>query len=170
MAYDEDLANRIRELVADEPGLTEKHGDEAAAEVARKFRRTMRGLSRRHGAWEVKTMGDGIMLWVSNAAQAIALAAGAVEQVQASVDLPPVRVGVHTGPAVMQGSDWFGSAVNVAARLADEAAPGEALISAATRSAACGAMTGPLLTGPLMTGREIVLRGLERPIVAWRLG
>jgi class 3 adenylate cyclase len=79
-------------------------------------------------------------------------------------DLLPVRVGVHTGPAVMCGCDWYGSAVNVAARLAAEAEPNEALVSAATRAAASGD-----LTRRLETRRELVLRGLERPIAAWRL-
>lgn len=64
----------------------------------------------------------------------------------------------------MRGWDWYGSAVNVAARLAGEAEPNEALISYATRSAArrdLGAL--------LRTRCELVLRGVERPIVVWRL-
>ncbi len=144
--------------------LTETRGDEAAAEIARVFRRTMRALSRKYDAWQVKSMGDGVMIWAPDAAKAVALAAHAVKEVGASSDLPPVRVGVHTGPAVMQGLDWYGSTVNVAARLADEAEPGQALISGATLSAAQAT-----LTRPLKLRREVVLRGVERPIVAWRL-
>ncbi len=144
--------------------LTETRGDEAAAEVARRFRRTMRSLSREHGAWQVKSMGDGVMIWAPDAAQAVALAARAVEEVGTIPDLLPVRIGVHTGPAVMQGLDWYGSTVNVAARLADEAEPGQALISGATLSAAQAG-----LTRSLRLQRELVLRGVERPIVAWRL-
>lgn len=144
--------------------LTERLGDEAAAEIAREFRRTMRTLSRRHGAWQVKSMGDGVMIWAPDAAQAVALAARAVEEIGASSEMLPVRIGVHTGPAVMQGLDWYGSTVNVAARLADEAEPNQALISGATLSAAIGR-----LTEPLKLRREVALRGIERPIVAWRL-
>src|SRR5919197_1424184 len=116
--------------------LTDRHGDEAAARVAREFRRTMCALSRDHGAWQVKSMGDGVMIWSPDAGEAVALAADALERVGAREDLLPVRVGVHTGPAVMRGRDWYGGAVNVAARLAAEAQPNEALISAATRDAA----------------------------------
>jgi class 3 adenylate cyclase len=47
--------------------LTEEHGDEAAAQVAREFRRTMCALSREHGAWQVKSMGDGVMIWTPDA-------------------------------------------------------------------------------------------------------
>jgi class 3 adenylate cyclase len=142
-------------------GLTEERGDEAAARVAREFRRTMCALSREHGAWQVKSMGDGVMIWAPDAARAVELA---VETIKAQPDLPPVRVGVHTGPAVMSGLDWYGSTVNLASRLADEADPGQALISGATLSAAIGE-----LPEPPKARREILLRGFERPIVAWRL-
>ena len=79
-------------------------------------------------------------------------------------DLLPVRVGVHTGPVVMLGGDWYGSAVNVAARLAAEATANEALISWATRSAACGD-----LGWTAKHHCEVVLRGVERPVAVWRL-
>ena len=118
--------------------LTEERGDEAAARVAREFRRTMCALTREHGATQVKSMGDGVMIWSPDAGRAVALAAHTVEDVGTRPDLLPVRVGVHTGPAVMQGCDWYGSAVNVAASLADQAAPNEALISPATRDAVGG--------------------------------
>jgi adenylate cyclase len=144
--------------------LTEDRGDEAAARVAREFRRTMCALSREHGAWQVKSMGDGVMIWSPDAGQAVALAAQTVEDVGTRPDLLPVRVGVHTGPAVMRGCDWYGSAVNVAARLADQAEPNEALISAATRAA-----VGGRGTWALADRRELALRGVARPVSAWRL-
>jgi adenylate cyclase len=50
-------------------------------------------------------------------------------------------VGMHTGPAVERGGDWFGATVNLAARLAAAAAGGQALLTAATR-AACGDVEG----------------------------
>ena len=144
--------------------LTEERGDEAAARVAREFRRTMCALSREHGAWQVKSMGDGVMIWAPDAGRAVALAARTVERVGTRADLLPVRVGVHTGPAVMRGCDWYGSAVNIAARLADQAEPNEALISAATRAAVRVSDTRPL-----SDRRELALRGVARPVSAWRL-
>ena len=144
--------------------LTEEHGDEAAARVAREFRRTMCALSREHGAWQIKSMGDGVMIWSPDAGHAMALAAHTVDESDPAQDLLPVHVGVHTGPAVMRGCDWYGAAVNVAARLATEAEPNEALVSAATRDAARGA-DAPMLSGR----RELTLRGVARPVSAWRL-
>jgi adenylate cyclase len=144
--------------------LTEHRGDEAAARVANEFRRTMCAISRDHGARQVKSMGDGVMIWAPDAGDAISLAARAVEEVGSRPDLLPVRVGVNTGPAVMRGYDWYGSAVNVAARLARESAPNEALVSASTRAAARDE-----LPHRLIARRELSLRGVDRPIAAWRL-
>src|SRR5437762_11602088 len=70
--------------------LTEERGDDAAARVAREFRRTMCALSRDHGAWQVKSMGDGVMIWAPDAGDAVALAARAVERVGTRSDLLPV--------------------------------------------------------------------------------
>jgi class 3 adenylate cyclase len=144
--------------------LTEERGDQAAARLAREFLRTMCALSREHGATQVKSMGDGVMIWAPDAGAAVALAARTVGEVGRRPDLLPVRVGVHTGPAVMQGCDWYGSAVNVAARLAREAEPNQALVSAATQAAARGR-----LEHPLVARRELLLRGLGQPISVWRL-
>jgi adenylate cyclase len=144
--------------------LTEQLGDEAAALVARQFVTEMSAASRRYGAWHVKSLGDGVMIWAPDAANAIALAEHAVSEVGTRPDLLPVRAGVHTGPAVMHGFDWYGSAVNVAARLAGAARPGEALVSSDSLSAASGRLTR--CPG---TRREVALRGLARPIVAWPL-
>jgi adenylate cyclase len=144
--------------------LTEERGDEAAADVAREFCRVTCALSREHGATQVKSMGDGAMIWAPDPADAIALAAHAVADVGTRSDLLPVRVGVHTGPAVMRGCDWYGGAVNVAARLARQAEPNEALVSAATRAAA-----GHRLAAALDDRREVALRGVRDVVAAWRL-
>ena len=122
----------------------------------------MSALSREHGAWHVKSLGDGAMIWAPDAAKAVALAARALEEVGTRTDLLPVRVGAHTGPAVMRGGDWYGNTVNVAARLADQAEPNEALISYTTHSAAQH-------DSSLRCRHEFLLHGVEHPVVAWRL-
>jgi class 3 adenylate cyclase len=144
--------------------LTERLGDEAAANLAREFRRTMCAASREHGAHQIKSMGDGVMILAKDPTAAVALAARAVEEVGKRADLLPVRVGVHTGPAVRRGCDWYGSSVNLAARLAREAQPNEALISATTRARARGDV-GQRLTMP----RDLALRGMDHPVATWRL-
>ena len=92
------------------------------------------------------------------------LATAAVEELGSRGDLLPVRVGVHTGPAVMRGGDWYGGAVNLAARLATAAEPNQVLVSGATRAAA---RTGR--DWPARNRRELALAGVDRPTVAWAL-
>jgi adenylate cyclase len=154
-------------LFADLVGFTalaERCGDEVAARVAGEFRALMAGLSRRHGAWHVKSMGDGAMIWAPDATRALALAAHALIAVGARGDLLPVRVGAHTGAAVMRGDDWYGSAVNLASRLANQAGANEALVSGATRCAA-----GTDHRWPLAYQGEVALRGVGQPVGVWRL-
>jgi class 3 adenylate cyclase len=142
--------------------LTEQRGDEAAMRVAREFRRVMRALSHEHGAWHVKSMGDGAMICVPDATRAVALAGRTLTEVGARPDLLPVRIGAHTGPAVLHDGDWYGSAVNVAARLVGAARPNEALVSDTTRDAAA---VGARRT---LGRRDVVgLRGVDAPVGVW---
>jgi class 3 adenylate cyclase len=145
--------------------LTEQAGDQAAADVAREFRRTMLLLSREHGACHVKSMGDGAMIWVPDAGSAVRLAERTLTEVGMRPDLLPVRVGAHTGHAVMRDGDWYGSAVNVAARLADMAEPNEAVVSDATQSIA-----DDEARSVLCCRGEVGLRGVAQPVVVWRMG
>ena len=144
--------------------LTEQRGDDAAARVAHDFWRAMSVLCREYGARQVKAMGDGAMIWAPDAARAVTLATSAVDRLGTRGDLLPVRVGVHTGSAVMRGGDWYGGAVNLAARLAAAAEPNQVLVSGATRTAA---RTGR--NWPARSRRELVLAGVDRPTVAWAL-
>jgi adenylate cyclase len=56
----------------------------------------------------------------------------------ANAGLPPAHVGLHTGPVVFQEGDYYGQTVNIAARIADFARPGEVLVSRAVAEASTG--------------------------------
>jgi adenylate cyclase len=109
--------------------LTDAEGDDRAAEVALGLYGKVRGLLPRYGAHELKTLGDGMALRCDAAADGIALALRIVEEIESIPGCPPVRVGVHTGPAVQKQGEWYGRTVNVAARLCSAAAGGEVLVS-----------------------------------------
>ena len=143
---------------------TERMGDEAAADLAREFRRTMCALSCELDARQIKSMGDGVMIWARDPAAAVEIASRCVADVGTREDLLPVRVGVNTGPAVRRGRDWFGTSVNVAARLAAQAEPNQALISAATHEA-----VGARNARKVADRRELSLRGVADPVAVWRL-
>ena len=116
--------------------LTTAQGDDRAAEVALDFYRRVRSLLPSHRAEEVKTIGDAMMLRCEDPAMAVRLGLRIVDDLEAVAGFPPVRVGMHTGPAVSREGDWYGATVNVAARLCAVAGGGEVLVSDATRECA----------------------------------
>jgi adenylate cyclase len=123
-------------LFADLVGFTAlsiERGDEQAADVATRFQHEVKRLAARHEATVVKSLGDGAMVCARDAGAALRLG---LELANGLDDLPPVRVGVNTGPAVERDGDFFGSTVNLAARLSQAARGGEVLVTEATRAAA----------------------------------
>jgi adenylate cyclase len=115
--------------------LTDADGDARAAAVAAALQRRVTALAERHRAEVVKLMGDAAMLRCSEPSSAIRLGLHLSAEVDADPDLPPVRVGIHSGTAVTHQGDWYGRAVNVASRLCTVAAGGEVLVSEATLAA-----------------------------------
>lgn len=116
--------------------LTEAHGDEEAADLIASFCGEVRQLLPGHGAQEVKTIGDELMIRADSAADAIRLALRIVGEVGGRHGFPAVRAGLHTGPAVARGDDWFGATVNVASRVSRHATAGEILFTDTSRQAA----------------------------------
>ncbi|OLE38448.1 MAG: hypothetical protein AUG48_01740 [Actinobacteria bacterium 13_1_20CM_3_68_9] len=97
--------------------LAETEGDGRALEVAVDLQRRVRSLLADHGAEQVKSIGDGLMLRCTNPASAVRLGLRLVGELAADPGFPPVRVGIHSGPALTRDGDWYGRTVNVAARL-----------------------------------------------------
>ena len=89
-----------------------------------------------HSGEEIKTIGDAMMVRCEDPREGVELGLRISEQIGEQPDLPPLRIAVHTGTAVSRGGDWYGSAVNVAARLCSAAGGDEVLVSEATREAA----------------------------------
>jgi len=116
--------------------LTDSEGDERAAAVAAALHDHVCDLALEHDAEVVKAMGDAAMIRCDEAPAAIELALGLVDRVESDRGLPPIRVGVHRGPAVGRDGDWYGRTVNVASRLCSVAAGGEVLVSESTLAAA----------------------------------
>jgi adenylate cyclase len=113
--------------------LTEAHGDSSASKIAADFVAGVRRILANYDAEEVKTIGDEVMIRVVDPETAVRIGLQIVDQL-AFHRSPPVRVGVHSGPAIHRDGDWFGSTVNVASRVANAAKPGEVLLTDATRS------------------------------------
>ncbi len=153
-------------LFADIVGFTaytEVHGDARAAELAWRLR-----IGVEHAlcadSHVVKTLGDAVMVRVADPAEASAaglrIVAGALP---GELD-PPVRVGIACGPAVECEGDFFGAAVNLAARISAVAGPGEML---ATSEVAAAARAVRL---PARSRGAFELHNIARPVVLHTIG
>jgi adenylate cyclase len=120
--------------------LTEERGDEAAADLATRLAGLVRRSALEHDGTPVKWLGDGVMFYFRDPAAAV-LAALEMAEVVVSQGLPPAHVGIHAGPVIVQEGDYFGRTVNLAARIAEYARPGEVLV---TQEVVDAAQAGPV--------------------------
>lgn len=136
--------------------FTAQQGDAAAISLLAEHHRTVSPVVRRFGGQIVKRLGDGLMLTFSDPAYAVR---AAVELVGMPPDELRLRAGVHTGSAVVSRDDVVGHAVNVAARITDQADGGQVLVSDAAVVAA-GEITGVSL------GEAVhqTLKGVPEPV------
>jgi adenylate cyclase len=118
--------------------LTDERGDQAAADLATNLATLVRRVSHEHGGEPVKWLGDGVMFYFEDPGHGVSAAVDMVEALEAG-GLPPAHVGIDAGPVVFQEGDYFGRTVNVAARIAEYARPGEVLVSQEVVDAADGA-------------------------------
>jgi adenylate cyclase len=96
----------------------------------------------------VKWLGDGVMFYFRAPAGAV-LAAVEMVAVVGRQGLPPAHVGIHAGPVVFQEGDYFGRTVNLAARIAEYARPGEVLVSQEVVDAAAAGPVAFTEIGPV---------------------
>jgi adenylate cyclase len=108
--------------------LTESAGDAAAARLASMLGELAERAAALHDGRVVKLLGDGAMLYFDEPLDAARGALELVRQIDRS-DLPPARGGAHAGPVIERDGDYFGRTVNVAARTAAQATPGQVLAS-----------------------------------------
>jgi adenylate cyclase len=121
--------------------LTEERGDAAAAGLAE----------------TLALLVDGVMVYYREPAGAVRSALELVEEVP-EAGLPPAHVGVAAGPVVIQGGDYFGRTVNLAARIASRAGPGQVLVSDRVAESA------PPEGVALVELGELRLKGFARPL------
>ena len=137
--------------------LTEERGDAAAAGLAETLAVLVGRSAREYGGVPVKWLGDGVMVWFREPAGAVVSALQLVEEVP-EAGLPPAHVGVAAGPVVVQGGDYFGRTVNLAARIASRAGPGQVLVSQSVAESAPPAGVALVELG------ELRLKGFARPV------
>jgi adenylate cyclase len=116
--------------------LTEAHGDEEAARLVADFSETVRAELPAFGGTHVKSIGDALMLRIPEPVDAIQVGLLIANDLMTGHGAPAVRVGLHHGECVERDGDFFGAAVNLAARVSGQAVGGEVLLTAHTAALA----------------------------------
>jgi len=141
--------------------LTHTKGDELAMETLTRLEGAVRPLALEHEGKLVKQIGDGLMLAFRRPDDAVAFARRALDAVAHDPDIPPLHVGIHTGPAIYRAGDYIGSTVNVASRVTGTSSAGEILLTDAVAAALTEETTEPV--GVRM------LRGAAQPVRLFRV-
>jgi adenylate cyclase len=137
-------------------------GDEPAIALLRDVSEAIEPPIVRRRGEVVKRLGDGLMaaFWDAPGAVEAAFSATArASALEAAGYRPLLRTGIHLGRPRRIGGDYFGVDVNIAARLAEAAAPGEVLVSDRTLRALDGTAVGA-------SARELSVKGVPDGLVA----
>ena len=108
---------------------------------------------------ETKHTGDGIMASFPSASRAIECAVAVQRAIaeHANTQLR-VRIGLNAGEPVAEDADLFGTAVNLAKRICDQAEPGQILVADVVQQLAAG-------KGFTFADKgEATLKGFEKPV------
>ena len=107
-------------------------GDSMAVDLLRCVGEAIEPPIEDRGGRIVKRIGDGLMAVFSEPSEAVHAAFEALERIE-TVEVgghkPQLRAGLHVGRPRKLGGDYLGVDVNIAARIADAAGPGEVLVS-----------------------------------------
>lgn len=165
--------------LAGSTALYRRVGDARAYALVREHFAVLAEAVRAHDGGIVKTIGDAVMAAFADPANALraalAIEAG-IAAMNRTLDLPAdeglvVKIGLHAGPCIAvtlnERLDYFGSTVNLAARLGSAAKGGEILVS---RAMAEDAAVAPLLGDRPRRTEELSVRGFEAPVGCLRLG
>jgi class 3 adenylate cyclase len=142
-------------------GMTEALGDEAASRTALRLAELMQDVAGRHRGLVVKMLGDGVHFHFPDPSCAVLGSLEFVERTEPQ-GLPPAHVGVNAGPMTYTDGDYYGLTVILAARIAEEAGPGQVLVGEAVTAEA--SLDGVRFeeVGP------VPLKGIERPVTVFR--
>jgi class 3 adenylate cyclase len=139
--------------------LTERLGDAKAQELRRTHDSIVRDALKAQGGSETKHTGDGIMASFPSASRAIECAVAVQRAIAEHGETPlRVRIGLNAGEPVAEEADLFGTAVNLAKRICDQAEPGQILVSDVVQQLAAG-------KGFTFADKgEATLKGFEKPV------
>lgn len=149
--------------------MTHERGDYGAQEIVRIHNAIVRSALAGHHGREVKHTGDGIMASFSSAANAVRAAMQIRESLgehNARADALPVRVrmGLNAGEAVQEEDDFFGTTVQLSARVCDKADEGEIFVTDNVRELSKGQGIGFDDAG------QYEMKGVPEAMTLYRVG
>ena len=142
--------------------LTQAVGDAKAQDVLHGHNEVVRAALADHEGEEVKHTGDGIMASFGSAVSAVE-AALAIQRDLAGGEIR-VRVGLNAGEPIAEDHDYFGTTVQLAARICDRAEPGQVLVSNVVRE---------LCAGKTFTFEDVgtaTLKGFDEAVALYAVG
>lgn len=147
---------------------TQSHGDEAHYEVLKAHNVIVRQALSEHSGREIKHTGDGIMASFSSAYDGVVCAiqvqrAVAIHNAQHADSPILLRIGLNAGEPIKEGTDLFGSTVQLAARVCSQADTGQIVISYVVQGL-CAARN---LSFANLGARQ--LKGFKDPIEIYRV-
>ena len=151
--------------------MIERLGDGNASVLVKEHNDIIREQVAACGGYEVKFRGDGFMLAFTSAATSVRCAIAIQEAMKEFAERHPetplgVCIGINSGEAVADGNDFLGTAVNIAARLAESCSAGEVLVSSVVRD-----LVAPAGEFKFLPEAELSLKGISEPqrtcLVSW---
>jgi adenylate cyclase len=141
--------------------LTQRLSPSELSDLLVEFGGAVSDLVHTDGGRVVKFIGDEVM-WVTSTPELLAkVAMDLVEYPRAREAGLLVRAGLSYGRVLALGGDYFGTPVNLAARLVAAAAPGQILVSTDVRD--------ELSSWPAIPQDPLILKGFDEPVTAYDL-
>ncbi len=144
--------------------------EEVALRLRREHQELIRPRVTAHGGREVKSLGDGLLVEFPSAVESVRCAVEIQESVARRNARPEatepivLRIGIHVGDVVQEGTDIVGDAVNVASRIEPLAEPGGICLSATVFDQVQNKLRVPLeKLGPRR------LKHVEHPVDVYRV-
>jgi len=143
--------------------MTQELGDIGAQQVVRTHNAIVRNALAAYHGREVKHTGDGIMAVFSNAANAVASTMVMQQELAKHNGTPgalpvKVRIGLNAGAAVQEEDDFFGTTVQLSARVCDKANSDQIFVTKSVRD---------LVTGHAIQFKpagDYQMKGIEEPV------
>lgn len=152
-------------LLCDVSGSTplyEQHGDERASQMVHDCVEGMLEIANRRGGEFVRTKGDDVLCLFENADRALIAAKEILDY--GTAGSVSVHGGLHYGTVLWRGTELFGGAVNVAARLSGRSKDNEVLLSSTFVD-----KIAPSQASELRPMGEMTLKGTEVPTEIYAL-